>query len=225
MLTTYHLLLSCFILFIFLVQLCSNVEIVSVATLSGSLAVSSSLCGISCQCYVQLLGIVVQDFSLSLPFCRTWWGSVYLFHISLWEQQVVDLMLCRMAFHVSQNVGCLTSGWQYCLNFLYNPDSIVSFSRLACHITIPEYIPIHLSVETYNLTGLIGSRIAYSSWHSLGSIWTLSFSRGGFVEIFMYKSILALPVGQLCICNQVVALSWLLSYIIIISVQWFWLHH
>ena len=76
-------------------------------TESGHLAISSSCCGYCYGCYAKSLGFYFQGSELPLSFSRTWSDSMHKAYTAL-QEQVVALMLCRMAFY------CLTR-WLPCL--------------------------------------------------------------------------------------------------------------
>ena len=57
--------------------------------------------------HIHSLGLLFQESGLPLSVSGSWSGSLCRAHIALQEQQAVDMMLCRMALHLSGKVVAL----------------------------------------------------------------------------------------------------------------------
>ena len=82
------------------------------------------------------LAFYFQESGLSLSVSGSWLGSMCRAHISLQELQAVAMMLCRMAFHLSDKVVALHLDNSTAKTYMCNQVSTVSplLSRLACWI-------------------------------------------------------------------------------------------
>ena len=144
-----------------------------------------------------------QGSSLPLSVSVSQYGSMCRVHIALQELQAVDMMLHRIAFHLSGKVVALLLDNSTAKAYLCNQDGTVSLflSRLAWQILslndkhsitpIPSYIPTHLSVGAdymswchLLLSGIFSQRIAQVAF----CLWAL----GGFAGNLLYHSMPAL---------------------------------
>ena len=105
-----------------------------------------------------------QRSCLPLSVSRSWSGFLWRAHIALQEFQVVDMMFCRMAFHLPGKVVALHLDNSTAKAYLCNQGGTISpfLSRLACQILSminkhsitfnSAYIPTHLNVEAIYLS-------------------------------------------------------------------------
>ena len=113
-------------------------------------------------------------------------------------------MLYKIAFQLSGKVVALHLDNNTVKAYLCNQGGTAFpfLSRLTCCILnmankhdftlIQAYISTHLNVEADFVIGKVGSRVAYSFWHSLGSLLTLASTWGGYVGVLTYQSLSAL---------------------------------
>ena len=109
-------------------------------------------------------------------------------HIALQELQAIAMMLCRMAFCLSDKVVALHLDNNTAKAYLCNQGGTVSpfLSRLACQILsltdkhgitlIPAYIPTHLNVEADYLS----QDQLLPEWHLLLQVAHAAFAFGAF---------------------------------------------
>ena len=112
----------------------------------------------------------IQGAEVPISCYGTWSGSI---SIALQELQAVGLMLCRMAFQLSNEVVALHLNNNTVNAYSCNQGSRDSLflSRLACHIfnlankcgitLIPAYAPTHLKVEANYIS--VGQLVP--EWH------------------------------------------------------------
>ena len=115
-----------------------------------------------------------QGSGLPLSVSGAWSGSLSRAHIALQELQAVDIMLCRMAFHLSGNVVALHLDNSTAKAYLCNQGGTVSpfLSRLACQIlSLTDKHDCFWS-GTFSLRWLwhlftFGAFLRWTSWHLL----------------------------------------------------------
>ena len=137
-----------------------------------------------------------QGSGLPLSVAGSWSGFMCRAHIALQELQAIDLMLCRMAFHLSGKVVALHLDNSTAKAYLCNKCGTVSpfFSRLACQILsltdkhgiilMTAYIPTHLNVETNYLS----QDCLLLEWHLLPQMAQAAFYLWGLPEVDLLAS-------------------------------------
>ena len=129
----------------------------------------------------------IQSLWAPVSCCCTWSGSMCKVHSALQELKVVALMLCKIAFHLSNKVAAFQFNNNFAKAYFRNQGGTTSLflSRVACCILnladkhvkhgvtlIPIYIPTHLNVEAkYPSQGWL-----IPEWHVLPCIAQAAFN-------------------------------------------------
>ena len=126
----------------------------------------------------------------------SWSGSLCRAHIALQELQAVAMMLCRMAFYLSDKVVALHLDNSTAKAYLCNQGGTVSpfLARLACQIfsltsehgiTLnAAYIPTHINVEVDYLS----QNWLPAEWHLLPQVAHAAFCLWGLPEVDLLAS-------------------------------------
>ena len=179
--------------------------------MSSSLAIFSSWCGDQFGCHAQSLGLL--SLGLWVTFIIQWnlvSFSVCDAHRDVHELEVVSLILCRMACHLSGKLVTLHLYKSTAKAYFCNQSGTVSFLTLASNVFhladkhSITLIPVYIKCRSYiSITGKVGSKGPSFFLHSSNGISTLGSNGGGFVGILMYQwmSVL-LHFGETATCGR-----------------------